>query len=413
MCTYCYFYGKSDVLDNYYMFMYWIELNKLFGYRKVALCNHSFPDTQQYAELFAKHAQFVHVYQLKTFPNFVKRQERQTQHAHNYFHSFNEVNWQLTVPLEVLSYNECYMDNLDTYKYISINGADELIIPRNVRKIATERDTIELIADLDLANVNDKRSLNALLDIESQCASPQDDKENNDNDNDNSEDTSRPAPIERYLGRLDSGAKGHGNLNFHFGMGHYLRDFSVNLILDAFDSYFNSTAYAPQDDEHEIKVIDPSYQNFTFRFILNGKRQVSYVRNLAKIYRLLVGDFKRARHRTLATHLNQFSRFVYVSGKLTQHLCGKSIYNTRSVLGVNVHYPDKYEKKSELTFFNYNSRGVGLDSHFRHNYNLGKQKYDRVAFDELKIDLNYLYCYYRHILKTFLDLDIIADDTTT
>ncbi len=54
---------------------------------------------------------FVHVYHLKSMPNYVRNQERLKDDDHEYLESFNDVHWSLTVPLEVLIYNECYMDN--------------------------------------------------------------------------------------------------------------------------------------------------------------------------------------------------------------------------------------------------------------------------------------------------------------
>ena len=90
---------------------YWIELNKVFGYQKVALCYHSFLATPAYSKLLEKHKEFVQVYHLKSFPNLVKG--RADPILHVYYKSFNDVHWLMTVPFEMLIYNECYMDNFN------------------------------------------------------------------------------------------------------------------------------------------------------------------------------------------------------------------------------------------------------------------------------------------------------------
>ena len=397
LCTYCYFFGEADNIDHYYMFLYWIELNKKFGYEKLAICNHSFPNTKEYADLFAKHKDFVVIYQLKTFPNMFNTKRAAGSSAdreHKYYKSFNQVHWQFTVPLEVLMYNQCYMDHSDTYKYISINGADELIIPRTDTKFTTDKALIDAIATMDLANVTDKRSLSTLLGIESRCPSTL-----------SSTNNEKP-PIEKYVERLEDIVEAKDKVrrpqNFHFGMGHYLRDFSVELILNALDAYFKSERFNASQVTHVVSVHDTSYENYEYRFVLNGAYEVNYVRNLATIYRLLIGDVKRAKRDALAPHKNQYSRFLYFAGNLTWHLCGKSIYNTESVMAVNIHYPDKFEKAG-LTTFGW-EEGIGLDSHFRHQYSL---RVSNVSFDELKIDLNYFYCYYRHVAKELLNIDVL------
>ena len=170
VCTYCYFYGRSDTPHNYLMLLYWLELNKHIGYARIAICNHSLPNTRQYAELFERHKKLVVVYQMKSVPNLMRRSNKQQQQQqqpfdedteHEYLSSFNDMPSYLTVPLEVLMYNECYMDHADDFAHISINGADELILPRNLAATGTSTD--KLIADIDLSQVNDKASLGKIL----------------------------------------------------------------------------------------------------------------------------------------------------------------------------------------------------------------------------------------------------------
>ena len=413
LCTYCYFYGQSETFDNYVMFLYWIELNKKFGYEKIGICNHSFPATANYNQLFAKHKDFVQMYELKFFPNLQLGQGNATDETHVYYTSFNQVHPELTVPLEVIMYNECYLDNFEHYRYVAINGADELVIPRTNAKFRKDATLVDYIAKLDLSRVGDRKTLlNNNLDMQAFCnVSVDDEKQQQQQQHQPIE----AAPIVNYLSGLERLIKTKSNyepsVNFHFLMGHYLKDVSIELILTAFDTYFNSKEYhnrtnsqAKPNGTHVISVVDTSYENFTYTFVLNDQYEINYLRNLAKIYKLLIGDFKSKHRAVLAKHLNQFNRFLYFSGNLTDFLCGKSIYNTAEVMAVSVHYLDSLDT-SQLLEFDFKS-GVGLDSHFRRQYSFEPAE---ITFDELKIDLNYYLCYYRHVLKDLLGLDVIHD----
>ena len=401
LCTYCYFYGNSTLREHYHMFLYWIELNKKFGYEKIAVCNHSFPHNKEFNELFAKHRHLVQVYQLKYVPNFLSRSAtNMNEHEHVYLTSFNDMHWSLTVPLEVLMYNQCYMDHSDTYKYISINGADELIIPRTYPALLREQDTVALVTGLNMENINDKRALSEALNVTSICpAFPA----ATTTTTTETATLNQTAPIELYLQQLERIVGKNRAVNFHFGMGHYLRHFTAELILTAFDAYLNSSAFKLDAPTHILAIVDTSFENFTYTLVINGQRELTYMRNLAKIYRLLTTGAHQGH--PLSTN-SQYSRFMFVSGDATGFLCGKTIYNTERVLAVNIHYPDKHESIYELTFFNHWNDKLGLDSHFRQQYTFEKKPF---RYDDIKIDLNYFFCYYRHVFKELTGVDVLLD----
>ena len=403
-CTYCYFYGASDTTENYMEFVWWIELHKQLGYERLLICNHSFPHTPRYERLFARHAGFVRLYHMKFLPNYLNDTSQQLDTRHDYLRSFSLVHPHITIPFEALIYNECYMDHFDTYEYVAVNGADELIIPRTVAKLARDSHAYALLSSLNLTGVRDKRTLNALLDIESQCSS--------------SPSTPSP-PIDTYLKSVERALSNNSNsrrqteterFNFYFKMGHYLRDASAHLIFNRLVRYFASARYrhtarySPHDAEHWVTAVDPTYNNFTYRVVMRGERDVAYAKNMIKIYRLLVADFKRDHELTLAPYNNQFDRFVYLAGGATWFLCGKTVYNTERSLAVSVHFPDR----NEIVNGTFNLRLVdyeyGLDSHFRRQYSLEDK---HVEIRDIKLDLNYLYCYYRPALKAIADIDII------
>ena len=398
LCTFCYFYGDSQTRDNYLQFLWWIEANKRFGYTKLVLCNNSFPDTGDYRRLFAKHADFVQVYQMNYYPNYEFNQTTLRDDQHDYLRQFNQVHWYTTIMFEVLMYNECYMRNMDVYKHISVQGADELIIPRTNRKLLRDADNFELISGLELSNVNDKHALNKLLDIEAHCpvlgtsqtslAAPD-----------------IEAPVDSYLSRLEKVK--NTKQPFHFRMATYLRDVSVDLILGEFERYLASETFRrleQANQPHLIRLNDSSFKDYEYNFVLKTRKDVNYARNIVKVYRLLVGEFKKTNAKALAKlSSNQYDRFVYLAGSLTGFACGKSIYNTDLTMSVQVHY--EHESEAGLYFLDFDD---GVFSHFRGEYSLKKDKVStNMTVDELKFDLNYLYCYYRDMLNSLQSIDII------
>lgn len=67
ICSKCLF---TDT-KGYKNFQYWIELNKRAGYDKIWLCNNSIPNTDDFNQIFKKHADFIEIHQLKCLPNFL------------------------------------------------------------------------------------------------------------------------------------------------------------------------------------------------------------------------------------------------------------------------------------------------------------------------------------------------------
>ncbi len=287
-------------------------------------------------------------------------------------------------------------NQLTIYDYIA--GADELIIPRTNKKLLTDVDNYELISGLKLNNVNDKSTLNQLLDIESYCPTlgPS-------STNVNAPDAE--APIDSYLSRLEKEKK--TNQPFHFRMATYLRDVSVDQILKEFERYLASETFQRLEKEkqpHLIRLNDTSFNNYEYNFVLKTPKDVSYARNFIKVYRLLVDEFKKKNAKKLIQlSSNQYDRFVYFAGSLTGFACGKSIYNSDLTTSVQVHY--EHESDKGLHFLEFND---GVFSHFRGEYSLKKDKVSiNMTVDELKLDLNYLYCYYRDILNSLQSIDII------
>ena len=350
--------------------MWWIEANKLFGYKKLVLCNHSFPDTDDYRRLFDKHKDFVQVYQMHYFPS-VELNSTNSDNAdehHTYLDNFNQIHWKNTVVFEALVYNECYMRNIGRYKHVAVQGADELVIPRTNVKLLHDVDTFNLISGLELHSVNNKQALNLLLDVESSCNATT--TATTTKRRKNKAKLSPSPPIDSYLRRLKK--INEGSEQFYFKMGQYLTDVSVDLILNAFDKYLSSDVFEQieafnnnnnkkqqqqQQQQHArsgqgerrvhlITVLDTSYRKYNYTFRLHTERDINYARNLVKIYRLLIGDFKAAYAPLLKQlSVNQFDRFVYFADPMMFHFMGKSIFSTDHTLSVNVHATEEYDAR--------------------------------------------------------------------
>ena len=120
---------------------------------------------------------------------------------------------------------------------------------------------------------------------------------------------------------------------------------------------------------------------------------------MIKVYKLLIKEFVEKNKNALSQYSNEFNRYFYLAGSITGHMCGKTIHNSNLTMQFSTHY----EHGTDHAYgFDVND---GFNSHFRVEYNFNNDK--NVSIRELVLDLNYFYCYYRHVLKHFTNLDIL------
>ena len=391
ICSDCYFYGDGKLPINYEQFVWWIETSRRFGYKKLVICNTSIPNSRPYIDLFAKHKDFIELYDLKHFPNFVYDHNESTSTSHVYFNKFEQLNANYSMEIElfqIFNFNECLTRNIDRYQRVAVNDVDELIIPRASTRFVRDSDGYDFLSNLDLKNVNDKQSLVKLLALEHTCMR-------------------NSSPIEHHIRHLEH--VGNTTTTFYFKMGHHLNNVSTQVILKGFAEYFASDAFknASIDGHHVVKLSDMSeYGPIDYYVHLNGERDVVYMQNMLKIHKLLISDFA-TRHKHALSNMSQFNhfdRFLYLNGNLTDNLDGKSIHNTDVTVITSIHQHTLLRDGFETLKVAINE---GHCSHFRKQINF----YDAntMTIRDLNFDFNYLYCYYRDVLKELTSLDIILD----
>ena len=390
ICSTCFFYYENKKLKHdgpyfFKLFQWWFELNKQIGHKKITIYNTSIPNRKDFNDLFYEYRGYVEIIDLQYLPNFFMPNESSYHdEEHDYLRSFINMTWGKYVVFQILVFNDCYLNNKHLYDFISVVDPDETILPRMNTKIQRHTEYQKLITDLNLLKINDKNSLNKLLDLESSCTP--NDKPRND--------------LVVYLNQLKHEFNFKKDVNFDFDMVYYLSFQSIELIFDKIESFLNDEKNLEKKFPFKIEIKDTFYRNYTYSFLFSNNSDVKYIENLIKIYKILIKDFIIKNNETLIKYSYEYSRYFYLGGSLTTHRCGKTIHNTNVSLQMTVHYSDGHGSKT----IRYNH---GASSHFRVEYNFKDNR--TISIQDLILDLNYIYCYYRHVLKRLTSLDIISN----
>ena len=110
-------------------------MNKIHGYSKLVIYNNSIETNNEMNEYFNENKDFVEIIQFKCIPNFVSDNRNQL-FINNFYdlesrHKNRKNN--IHMHFEIFTYNECYLQNMDKYKFITVNDQDETIIPKYLK----------------------------------------------------------------------------------------------------------------------------------------------------------------------------------------------------------------------------------------------------------------------------------------
>jgi len=110
---------------------YWIRMNKLSGYKKIVLFNHSIESN----DLFTKYNKFVDIIQYQCIPNLLLLNNNKNYITINDIKTYKNNQFleiiKYTMHFQRIIINECVLMNKDKYSYIAIFDTDELILARN------------------------------------------------------------------------------------------------------------------------------------------------------------------------------------------------------------------------------------------------------------------------------------------
>jgi hypothetical protein len=364
ICSKCYRYFPNNT--DHTRFEWWIEMNRLFGYNHIYICNNSIPNSEAYRRVFSKYEGFIHIYQMNQIPNFIDpavdriymNNMLDLKDDGNYSKPFASV-------FDMVGMNECYLNNVDKYKYITVIDNDEAIIPRSNKILSKQSDLYNFIISLKMDSCNTKADLDRLLaNMSSSCST-------NRNEND----------IMKYRSKFQS------NKTISFMMAYYLRDKTVNKILNELDIYFNNTLQTISSNSKEFKVNINDYDfSFKYEFLFQNENDIKYAKNLIKLNRILLKMNVNRKQK----NDDEFDRFFYLSGYVTSRSYGKSIHDTQITEYFSHHYPlNVYRRKFSYEY--------GHLAHFRESYTYAFIQNVQIPISNLQFDLNYFYCYYNQI----------------
>ncbi len=123
-------------------------MNRIHGYSKIVIYNNSIENSPELNNFFNQNKDFVHLIQFKCIPNFMTRNNLNKMFLTN----FNEIAQygqpvlHVHVHFEQLVFNECYLQNMDKYKFITVNDQDETIVPPYLQNYIQQQEN-DLVKD--------------------------------------------------------------------------------------------------------------------------------------------------------------------------------------------------------------------------------------------------------------------------
>jgi hypothetical protein len=377
ICSKCYYY--SDYL-SFKHFEWWFELNKKIGYNKITFCNSTIPDTYEYRRLFDKYENSIYIYQMQFLPNLIDKNQLNDSY-NEYLTSFFDLKRKdsfykpLTRVFDNIIFQECYLDNVDKYKYITIIDNDEAIVPRVNPRLVRHRDNYNLLKRLDY---NKKYNLmKTVNELEKKCWQ-----------NINLNDLNL---VDTYVQEFKALNGYMNDKSIYYKMGIYLKDRIVEKI-------FKKMEYSLESEFREaflINVIDfddssEYHKPNNYSFKISDQDEFNYAKALCKIYNYLIKNFQDKYKSSIEKYSNRFNRFFYIAGESTIKHFGKTIHSTDWSLQMIHHYP------VDTTYYMV-KYDTGHVSHFRDSYEFNP-KFFPIPVKDLFVDLNYFYCFYKPIL---------------
>jgi hypothetical protein len=256
---------------------------------------------------------------------------------------------------------------------------DELFIPNTMTTFNREQQYVHYMSKVDLNEITDKKSLLKSLDFESRCMP---------------EGLPIP-PIDSHIQNIFNIT--NRKTSYRFASDKHFPIASEKKIVEALEKYFESNSTTTVIELTEPSDSGPS----PYKLIINGPDDIKYAKNMVKMYKLLIEDFKKTNSDKLQkyTRHNIFDRFLYLNRALDDEGL-KVIYDTDTNRIMHVHFAfSEYVKSEELDI------NLARYSHFRSKSKMTKDW--QIPIKEIRFDFNYLFCFYRKSLKSIASIDIL------
>jgi hypothetical protein len=364
ICAKCFYLNKYTDLKS---FEWWIKLNKLVGYDKIHFCNQTISSHHGFIDLFKKYSSFLEITNLKCIPNLLNYNNSKKM---RYLNDFREIVSEKTGIFDVLKVevinqlilNECYLNNIDKYKYITVIDNDETILPKTIENPFSSTQNQQ--CDYKLSN---------------------------------------------YLNELTKVKENSNMKSFYFGQAIFLDNLQIKSLM-------NSIKYLLSNKKSSKKVIElydhdeNNKSQYNFSLLIKDKSEIDHAMSLLSLYNNIESYLTRNKNvmNKLAYNFDRFF-FIYYN-----YAWGKSIHNTSNTFDLSVHMANRYISEKYLDIymdqdFNihqsnpiYGSMPINLGyvSHFRHKININQPI---LSIKNLKFDSNYFNCYFKPILNELLD----------
>ena len=229
-------YNSKDVNS----FRWHIEMHKLNGYKKLIIYTNNMENVEEFNRLFREYIGYVEIIQYKCMPNFKDNNQQ-------FLKDFIGLNHRLADHFEHLIYLECYLHNMDKYKYITVTDLDEIIIPRYFKP------------NSNIQDINEHK-----------CSYL-------------NEDTSKKntTDLDIYLNSLKKILNKNEDVSFHFKNGLYMNMRMIDNLFKQLELSINSSKTFPRS----LRVVDRLEEMINFECKIKNKKEYNYALYLLNIYK--------------------------------------------------------------------------------------------------------------------------------
>ncbi len=399
VCPKCFFMTQSkDLLAT----RWWVEMLKRGDYTNLYYCDQNIEKNVGFEEILEQNrgffieAKLECLPNLQRFPKYKKQKYLSKQSELEMPHSgqFNNFIFNL---ISQVTINQCYMDNIDKYKYIGVMDNDEIVIPSRLHDTFTTYNRIRNVVKL-----GKEKEL-----------SPAQSMKCNRYDSQNI--------MESYLDEFRKEATLKQNEAVYFAQGLFFKNSLAEQIFQTFEIFLQHNQNLIQDI-NKVKRIKLSF-NVTdsnrpdplpFNITIESKQGLIYAINLLRVYNTVVRPLFTKYESIIQKSVKYFDRVLFTVGKLNSFKLGKTFHDTRVSFHVTLHLMDNFIQQNNTNSSNavivpdmkylktrYTKYAFGHVSHFR---KVSYIRYKSVPFESFFIDLNYLFCYF---IPIFEDLNKI------
>lgn len=402
LCTKSFHLKKNDYLT----LRWWIELNKQIGYDKIYMWNHDIEKDPTYSRLFQAYSDFVTLDRLECLPNLQQRLPRfqnQTYLKHHTDLVYNVEDYAILKYelINQLLLNECYLNHIDQFRYVTICDIDETVIPKKTQFLSQLQvlDFIRSGAKVDDVKCDRYESTNQV---------------------------ENKKTLESYLNELAFVEKIGKPVSYYVKHGFYLYNSTVKKVIDSIGEILNTPKDLNQTEQnstntsynHIIQVfdfVDDAAKRINFSFTIKTEPELEYATRVYKMYKTVIEPYLNNNIDLIQSNTRDYDRFFFVGDRVNYFANGKTIHDTRSTFDLSIHYAEhRILNQSDVDYNNKNYwemyKWINYDyahlSHFRREIGYLSSRYQSLSIESFKLDINYFVCYFKPILSKFSTIKI-------